>query len=501
MNLRWIPLLAVALGCENGKTDGATGPSDTGASGTDDGGGPPDDTGPGEGWLTVPADCTAPEPLPADPLTQALQTEVQGFAHVLEVEHNPGNDRFYVAGIPTLTEWALTDDGITETARFNQEAMDHVAVIDADYVAVSRRGDSEQVGRVGVVGVGGGVLQLVMTIALEDAAGLTAQGDRLYALSGAGTLTTIDISDRSNPAIIHTLEGLGNPWGLVIENSYAVVADNTLGLVIVDVSDPDAPALVGTAEGSGGLQDVVVANGYAYGAAGSRGVEVFSLADPTDPQSVGLVEPGGAIISVAVTGDILWTANQDGVAAIDVSDPEAPVVIGTEATPSWAMGVAATESGGFLAGWNEVALFIADASLQAPDAQPDLSALYFPEGTTEQIIQLSNTGAAPLEIVGLLADIEDIAVAIDRLEVPPGESAQIRVRWLGDGDVAGSLCMATNDPDEPTQTLKILTSNDDSSVLIGEPAPDFSLPGIDGSYYTLSEQVGKPVVLVYFATW
>ena len=61
--------------------------------------------------------------------------------------------------------------------------------------------------------------------------------------------------------------------------------------------------------------------------------------------------------------------------------------------------------------------------------------------------------------------------------------------------------MATNDPDEPTQTLEILTSNDDSSVLIGEPAPDFSLPGIDGVYYTLSEQVGKPVVLVYFATW
>ena len=56
-------------------------------------------------------------------------------------------------------------------------------------------------------------------------------------------------------------------------------------------------------------------------------------------------------------------------------------------------------------------------------------------------------------------------------------------------------------PDEPIQYLDILTSNDDSSVLIGEPAPDFVLPGLDGQNYTLSEQLGQPVLLIYFAAW
>ena len=63
----------------------------------------------------------------------------------------------------------------------------------------------------------------------------------------------------------------------------------------------------------------------------------------------------------------------------------------------------------------------------------------------------------------------------------------IRVRWSGTGDVSGELCIATNDPDQPVQTLD-MTSNDDSSVLIGEPAPDFALVGVDGETYTLSSR-------------
>ena len=142
-----------------------------------------------------------------------------------------------------------------------------------------------------------------------------------------------------------------------------------------------------------------------------------------------------------------------------------------------------------------------DREEPAPDARPDLSALYFPEGTTEQILKLKNSGAAVLGITGLSSDLGDIELRVDTLSIEPGESAQIRVRWLGEGDLEGELCIATNDPDESIQSLQILTSNNDSSVLIGELAPDFALYGVDGEIYTLSEQLGSPVLLVYFATW
>ena len=258
---------------------------------------------------------------------------------------------------------------------------------------------------------------------------------------------------------------------------------------------------MGVTEGVGGLQDVVVADGYAYGAAGSRGVEIFSLANPAEPESVALVDPGGGSMSVALGDGVLWVANQRGVAAIDVRDPTNPQVMGSKFTASWAMAVASSGKDVFLAGWSEVAVYSADTSIKAPDARPDLSALYFPERTTEQVVHLQNAGSDGLQVAALSTDVPDMEIRIDSLWVEPGEAAQIRVRWSGTGDLSGSLCIATNDPDEPIQELQILTSNDDSSVLIGEPAPDFVLPGLDGQNYTLSEQLGQPVLLIYFAAW
>ena len=155
----------------------------------------------------------------------------------------------------------------------------------------------------------------------------------------------------------------------------------------------------------------------------------------------------------------------------------------------------------FLAGWAEVAVYEADANIVAPDARADLSALYFPERTTEQMLHLHNAGSDILQIEGLSTDVPDVNIRTDTLTIAPGDFARIRIRWLGSGDLSGSLCIATNDPDEPVQYLDILTSNDDSSVLIGEPAPDFVLPGLDGVTYTLSEQLGHPVLLIYFAAW
>ena len=40
-----------------------------------------------------------------------------------------------------------------------------------------------------------------------------------------------------------------------------------------------------------------------------------------------------------------------------------------------------------------------------------------------------------------------------------------------------------------------------SGAGVGLPAPDFSLPTLDGGEFTLSELRGKPVVLNFWATW
>jgi hypothetical protein len=473
------------------------------ASSPDEDDGPTDDAdGPGSSageWIAPPENCTAVDDLPPDPLVRVAQSPVTGFAHVVDTIYNPETDRYYVAGMPALTEWKVTDAVLTETLRYELGATEHVALMGPDRVAISRRGDATMGGRVEIFAVD--EFEELATIEVANAAGMMMVDEYLYVLSGSGALSTFDVSDVSSPIQVHHLDGLGNPWDLAVQGAYAYVADNSQGLVTLSLSDPAAPTVLSTTMGVGGLQDLVVFDGHVYGAAGSRGVEIFSLAEPSAPASIGVVEPGGGIISVAVANGVLWTANQGGVAAIDVTDPTVPVVIGTQETSSWAMGVTASDAGAFLAGWNEVSLFTADPSMSAPDAQPDLSALYFPDGTAEQILSLKNSGAAALNIEGVTSDLDAIEIHVDSLTVEPGDTAQIRVRWLGEGDVEGDLCIATNDPDQTIQRIQILTSNDDSSVLIGELAPDFSLYGVDGDFYTLSEQLGSPVLLVYFATW
>ena len=71
----------------------------------------------------------------------------------------------------------------------------------------------------------------------------------------------------------------------------------------------------------------------------------------------------------------------------------------------------------------------------------------------------------------------------------------------GEDTVDAELCIGTNDPDETTLIVPIGSTSSGSSVLIGEPAPDFNLNDLEGKPYVLSEQLGHPIVLCYFATW
>lgn len=45
------------------------------------------------------------------------------------------------------------------------------------------------------------------------------------------------------------------------------------------------------------------------------------------------------------------------------------------------------------------------------------------------------------------------------------------------------------------------TTSNDAQPAVGRPAPDFTLPTLDGGEFRLSDQRGKPVVLNFWATW
>ena len=235
---------------------------------------------------------------------------------------------------------------------------------------------------------------------------------------------------------------------------------------------------------------------------GSAGVQIFSLDDPGLPVSVSTTTLGGAVISVSVSGNHLWTTDQQSVSVTDVSDPANPVQLAVEDTPSWAMHVAGQSGGAYVADWQKLARYTLDAGQIAPDADVSTSALYFVGTTDKGSATVTNRGGSDLVISGMQIADARFSITVDKLTVAPGDTMQIKLDYANDGaDLESTLCIASNDPDEPVQEVTLASSSSGSSVLIGEAAPNFNLPDLDGNYLELARQVGKPVVLSYFATW
>ena len=131
---------------------------------------------------------------------------------------------------------------------------------------------------------------------------------------------------------------------------------------------------------------------------------------------------------------------------------------------------------------------------RSPDAELAESKRLF-----ERALTLTNRGADTLTLHGALVADPRVTVQVSRDSVPSGETAILTLSWEGGESLESTLCIASNDPDGPTQTLT-LTAGAVGDYL-GQAAPDFALQTLDGDTLRLSEQLGYPVLLVYFATW
>jgi len=176
----------------------------------------------------------------------------------------------------------------------------------------------------------------------------------------------IDMSDPSAPVAAGSaadgvdgfdeLDGANGVATFVINAStYAIVASrDDDGVQLIDVSDPSAPVAVGSAtNGVDGFDELDMANGVAtfvinastYAIVGSwadNGVQLIDVSDPSAPVAVGsatdgvdgfdeLNMPGGVATFVIGTSTyaIVASRDDDGVQLIDVSDPSAPVAVGS----------------------------------------------------------------------------------------------------------------------------------------------------------------------------
>src|SRR5262245_13053535 len=113
--------------------------------------------------------------------------------------------------------------------------------------------------------------------------------------------------------------------------------------------------------------DVSVAGSYAYVAQGGSGMMVIDISNPDAPRVVGGVNTPGTALDVVVAGAHAYVADgASGLQVIDISNPASPFILSTLDTPDAAVGVAVTGSYALVADRNAGLQFIDISNPVAP---------------------------------------------------------------------------------------------------------------------------------------
>ncbi len=165
-------------------------------------------------------------------------------------------------------------------------------------------------------------------------------GDFVFVASGGFGLSVVDVTNLQAPVLVAQLATAGSANDVRVAGSVAFVAED-VGLQLVDVSDPAHPARLGSLSYPEGEQvRLAVGGNRVYLADLNFGLHVVDVTNPMRPVEVGSLPLAGTPRAVSLggtglggfglTGSYAVVACGDGgVAVVDVSDPTAPVLVGT----------------------------------------------------------------------------------------------------------------------------------------------------------------------------
>ncbi len=448
----------------------------------------PADTGDDLQLKPLPEGCEPLDPLPADPLTLAgeARTTQDQVGYLIElVDAERFGDLVLGVGQGGLLVYDVSDPAapflLGKGRGPGQDRFHRVEVLDDRYVAVSNR-------EFGVA-----VFDLadpsrptqVWSEAHQGWEGLALVDGHLVVTTHDGVVV-FDVSDPTSPESVGEATGLSAAWELSAPiGSWVYAADNELGVVPVDVSDPTAPVVGVPLALGGGVLHVEADGDTLYASLGGSGVAILDAAAPGAPVEIGRVSTGGAAVMSAVADDILFVVDHEALSAWNVADPADPRPLGRQQTEQFALAVAATGDIAWVGDWALLGGWRLDREASAGSL--DLPG----QDLTLGLTTVTNRGGGTLQLFGASGD--NITVEAGSTLIPPGGATSLRV--LGTGS---TVCISTNDPDGPVFEFAV---TDAGAPPVGTPAPDFSLLDLDGAEHRLSEQLGHPVLLVYFATW
>lgn len=491
---------------QGGETDSPADDSSSSADDTHDSDAS-DDTGEAPEWTTLPATCEAPSDLPEDPLTLTGQ-EKKGqdnpqagrFAEWVDLELD--GDAAYAVGqgglglfdisdvtAPSFIDWFPAGDAF--------DRMHRVEVLDSDTLVVTNRENGMRI----TARDDEGDWQLISNVEGKGMEGIAWVDPWLYISVRGEGIRVYDLNDPENPSLETTVGGPNTTWDLSpVVDGWTYAADNAEGIYPIDLSSGGAPVVHDPIPMDGATLHIEATSDHLYVSNGGFGVRIYERSDPAVPTQIALVDTGGSATMTDTANDRLWVADHTGIAIFDISNPKKPTWLAREVSEQFALAIRVDGDQGWLGDWNFLSGFEYNGAVAGELSMSDEEIPFTNEaGTADAII--TNRGNGVLDLVGATIDSDAFTIEASRSSLDPGQSARIRIDFSGsEEDLTATLCVASNDPDAPVQEVKVVSGRDPGSY-VGGPATDFTLQDLDGNTYTLSEHLGAPVVLAYFATW
>ncbi|MFT5583324.1 MAG: hypothetical protein ACI9VR_000902 [Cognaticolwellia sp.] len=482
--------------------------ADTGETGDS---GDTGDTGEAPEWVdVVKGTCQAPEGLPDQPLNLSGSLKItqekpgEFFVELIDLELQ--GDRIYGVGQGGLMVYDVSDASSPELLGVYPSSDGHSGIearfhrvepIADGIMAVTHREDG-----MSIVDVSDPENpELLYSDSNAGVEGLAYTRGRLFVSSREEGLFVYDVSDPSSPILVTTLAGLTNTWELAKGQGWLYAADSVQGIVPINVNDPDNPTMETAIPVDGRVLHTRYAQGRLLASLGSAGLAIYDTTVGDAPTLITTLSTSGSVLMADAKSDYLWASDNEGVSVWDFSDTSDPKPLGRQVSEQFALAIRAGSDGrAWVGDWNILGDWAADLSVSAAQLQLSGDEFYLDTEVGYVDLPVTNQGAAELNFGEFShGGAGTLSMQASSLSLASGETGTLRVYTQDSVEGEHLLCLSNNDPSQPTLDIAIVVGAGNSHL--GKSAPDFALTDLDGTEHRLSEQVGHPVVLSYFATW
>ena len=328
-------------------------------------------------------------------------------------------------------------------------------------------------------------------------------GNLLLASRHQSGVEIFTIDDPTNPQQISVIS-TDNAWATLAENNILYVADGSFGLKIYNIFNPSYPIMLSEIETSGSAKDIEKVGNFIFVAVGAGGVDMIDVSDHDNPFLISNYNTTGYASRVSANDSLVAVSDWDDVEVLRFSNGHLELA-GYKNTSGRVMALAMSGNFIYSAEWMRLTVF-EYGEISGPDIDFSTRKIEFPRtdngSSYTHTIQIENNGLSPLEISAINISANDFTVYYDDLVLQSHSSQEIDVVYTPSGGIwSSNIDFLTNDDDEIQTRLRIL-GNFPFGPMPGDPAPDFTLPIVNGTgNLSLADLAGHPALIAFFTGW